>query len=628
MNISDFKKLKNKDGFHEIDLQFANFILKKAACNDKNLYLAAAVASHSIRNGSICCNLETISGSEFPVYKSGIELNSKNIHLPTIKLPELNSWINTLSNYPDIVSNDGYTPLILDESNRLYLHRYWNYENKFAENIIKQCRLDTRFIDKLCTDQITDISDHFNLDTNNIDWQQIAIYTAIANNFSIITGGPGTGKTTTVAAILAIMLDIDPNLKIKICAPTGKAGSRLIEAINDELDNLNPTNELLTIEKLKSLESYTVHRLLGSLPLSPHFKHNSKNLIPADVIIIDEASMIPQTLFSKLLDAVPETTKIILLGDKDQLASVEAGAVMANLCETAKPNCFTESFAYNMKKYFKKPSWKLGTSTGNRHLNNTAVELIKSYRFSDIKGIGLLKNAINKDSNCVLELAKSSTEELILKSLPSQKIFTSSIIEHLKKIIVTIDKTPYIFANFQNESSPEQAYRILNEFKILCSHNIGFTGVENLNKIIHNYFFNEPFHKLPIGTPIMILENNNQLKLYNGDTGIIWKDSDNNKKAFFPDTQTGKFKPFSISLLPAYKEVFAMTVHKSQGSGFQNVLIILPEIFSPILSKELIYTAITRAKKYCEIWSSDKIFEETAKHITKRDSGLKKKLLH
>jgi exodeoxyribonuclease V alpha subunit len=628
MNITDFKKLKNKDGFHEIDLQFANFILKTAKCNDRNLYLAAAIASHSIRNGSVCCNLETISGTDFPVYKSGVELSSKKINLPTITLPDFKSWTIFLSKYPDIISEYSYTPLILDSSNHLYLHRYWNYENKFAENILNNCKPDSRFINKLRTNQITDISDYFSSDTDIIDWQQIAIYTALANNFSIITGGPGTGKTTTVAAILAIILDIDPNLKIKICAPTGKAGSRLIEAINDEIDNLNPVNELLTIEKLKRLESYTVHRILGSLPLSPHFRHNSKNPIPADVIIIDEASMIPQTLFSKLLDAVSETTKIILLGDKDQLASVEAGAVMSNLCDTAEPNCFTESFSESIKKYFKQPQWKLETPTSIRQLNNTAVELKKSYRFSDIKGIGLLKNAINKDSDNTLELAKSSSEELILKPLPNRKNFIQSVIKHIQSTKVIIDKTSYNFTEFIKEDSPEQAYKVLNEFKILCSHNIGSVGVENLNKIVHDYFFNDPFHKLPIGTPIMILENNNQLKLYNGDTGIIWHDSQNSKKAFFPDSQTGKFRPFSIPLLPAYKEVFAMTVHKSQGSGFQNILIILPEIFSPILTKELIYTAITRAKHYCEIWSSDKVFEETTKHITRRDSGLMKKLTH
>ena len=624
MNISDLRQFKNIDGFHEIDLQFADFIIKTAKTNDIYLYLASALASHSIRNGHICCELKDIAGTEFPVYRSGIELTHSVLKLPTISLPNFNLWYESLLKFPDIISENNYTPLILDNSYRLYLHRYWNYENNFAKNILSLCKPTKSFIDELKPEQITNISRYFKKTSTEIDWQQVAVYTALVNNFSIITGGPGTGKTTTVAAILALIHDIEPNVSIKICAPTGKAGSRLIEAINNELENLNPINDT-TVGKLKSLESFTVHRLLGSLPLSPHFRHNKKNPISADVIIIDEASMIAQTLFAKLLDAVSIDTKIILLGDKDQLASVEAGAVMANLCEVSKPNCFTESFALSLKEYFNQHSWKLPAAFNNQ-MGNISVELQKSHRFDDTKGIGLLKNAINSNSDKVLEIAKKKTDELELKPLPHKSKINNAVINHIKEVNVVIDNKVLNFNDFRKANTPEEAYKILNEFKILCSHNIGTAGVDNFNRIVHSYFFTEPYHKLPSGTPIMIQENNNQLKLFNGDTGIIWHDSLNKKKAFFPNPLTGIMKPFSIPLLPAFKEVFAMTIHKSQGSGFQNILIILPEVYSPLLTKELIYTAITRAKIYCEVWSNDDIFIKTARHETKRNSGLLEKL--
>ena len=658
MNIADLKKLKNKDGFHEIDLQFAGFILREAKTDDYYLYLAAAVASHALRSGSMCAELNYISKNKFPVYKSGIEIDKPQTHLPQVILPNLEKWTGLLSKYPEIISEKNYTPLILDNSNRLYMHRYWNYENCFAENIQKRCFSDDKYTKLLASNQICNISKYFKVNTKEIDWQQVAIYTALANNFSVITGGPGTGKTTAVSALLAILLDLEPDSKIRICAPTGKAAGRLIESISEELIHLKPIDPA-TIGKLKKLEAHTIHRLLGTLPLSPHFKHNSINPILADIVIIDEASMIPQTLFAKLFDAIPKSAKIVLLGDKDQLASVEAGAVFANICEVGKPNKFTPKFIKQLKGTF--IFGRFEQIDDYEGLSNCIVELKTSHRFSDTRGIGRLKTAINNDEVNILETALSKSDELALKHLPKRDKLAAHLIQYLSSVKIDLFSdaiiSSYNFTDYKKSMDIETAYRIFSDFKILCSHNVGPFGVDNINRIVHDFLFDDPFYKLPIGTPIMILENNHQLNLFNGDVGIIWNDDNGNKKAFFPEISqeihghgvskvnnqssrlkncdktkdalkknTLRYKPYSIALLPAYKEVFAMTIHKSQGSGFQNILVILPDMFSPILTKELIYTAITRAKQYCEIWSPYDIFTKSVKHKTQRDSGLKEKL--
>ena len=628
-----FSNLKNKDGFQDIDFQFAKFILKEANTEDEILFLSAALASYSLRAGNTCCSIKHLAETKFPEYKSGIELGTGS--MPTIILPEYSVWKKCLSKYPHIVSSENYTPLILDNSDRLYLHRYWNYENKLAAEIRNRCQRDIELTDKITAEHIKNISTLFqNYKSNNTDWQQVAVLTAILNKFCIITGGPGTGKTTTVTAILAMLLDINPNYKIKICAPTGKAGSRLNESISEEINNINPLNSLLTTEKLRNLETSTVHRLLKPLPMSPHFKHNEKNPILADIVVVDEASMIPQALFFKLISAIPKSAKIILLGDKDQLASVEAGAVMASLCNSTTPNEFSEKHCSFLEKFFKDNKWKFKTAGKTTPLINSVIELEKSYRFDDDKGIGKVKHALHSTPENIYNVGKNNSEEFILLHLPKVSELEKSICSYIDNLYIA-DKSAKVhaaskkikFTDFMNAETPEKAFYILSEFKILCSHNIGLTGVDKINRIIHSHLFKEPFENLPVGTPIMIIENNNQLQLFNGDMGIIWNDESGYKKAFFPNGHEDNLKPVSLSLLPKYTEVFAMTIHKSQGSGFQKILVILPGSYSPILTKELIYTAITRAKKECVIWAKRKIFEQAAVTPTIRHSGLEDKLL-
>jgi exodeoxyribonuclease V alpha subunit len=628
MKIEDIKLVANKDGFQNIDLQFADFVLGITSTQNSYLYLAAALASNALRNSHLCASLNDLSEKSFPVYKSGLELDYELEELPSIKLPSLTLWLDELKKYPEVVSDGERTPLVLDNYNRLYLHRYWQYECRLAELIKKRCRTILDRIDYLKPGAIRKISKYFEKSTEEIDWQQVAIFTALVNDFTLITGGPGTGKTTVVSSILAIQLDHNPNLKITVCAPTGKAASRLKESIRDEIVNLSLMSDE-TVSKLENLDTYTIHRLLGVKYLSPYFKHNNENKIDADILVVDEASMVSQSLMTKLLEAVPLKCRIIILGDKDQLASVEEGAVLADLCDAAYRNQFSQEFCDKFHTQTSERFKKLQNTDNKSVLGDCVVELQKSQRFDDSKGIGLLKKAIADVEtigiDAVCHKASEKSDELSLVQLPIKEKLRISLKKYIENIFINYRGNKVNYSSYLNAQTKEKAYEILMEFKILCSHRNGIYGVENINKIVHNLLIGTK--KLTKGTPIMITENNNQQDLFNGDIGLLWTDDNNMLKAYFPKIGSVQLREIPIPFLPAYEEVFAMTIHKSQGSGFQNVLMILPDKDSPLLTRELIYTGLTRAKKYCEIWTDNKVFKQAILRKTERDSGLRDKLI-
>jgi exodeoxyribonuclease V alpha subunit len=628
MNIEDIKRVKTRDGFQDIDLQFADFLIKKVSGGSYLLYLAAALSSYALRNSHLCINLSHLSGKSFPEYKSGVELDYDEEDLPQIILPSLDDWVNELKKYPKLVSFNERTPLIFDNHYRLYLHRYWAYERNLAELIRERCCTDLDRINYLSSGDILEISKYFGMSQEKVDWQQVAVFTALVNKFALITGGPGTGKTTVVSAILAMHIDRNPDLRIAVCAPTGKAASRLKESIRDEIKNLRPKNKETAVI-LEKIDSCTIHRLLGVNYLSPHFKHNKLNPISADLIVVDEASMISQSLMTKLMEAIPASAGIIMLGDKEQLASVEEGAVLADFCDASEINHFSPEFCSKFKSITGCRFSDLQYTKNKPILSDCVVELQKSQRFDDKKGIGQLKKAIGDVEiigvDAVWDKALKKSNEFSMKSLPEKNNIYHFLREYIDGILIKHGNDTVKYKSYLNAKTKEDAYSIFTEFKILCSHRNGRSGVKNINRIVHELLIGA--RSIAKGVPVMITENDNQMQLYNGDIGLIWPDENNKLKAFFPEVGADKLRGFSIPFLPAYEEVFAMTIHKSQGSGFQNVLMILPDKDSPILTRELVYTGLTRAKKYCEIWSDENVFKQSVLRKTIRFSGLKDRLI-
>jgi exodeoxyribonuclease V alpha subunit len=316
-----------------LDLHFARLMARLCGRPVKGLALAAALVSGFTRKGHICLDLSTLAGRQL------LEAPSGEV---SVVCPELSEWGRNLRE-SGVVGNPGeYRPLILDDRSRLYLLRYWDYQETLADLIWKLVHegVEDLHFDLLKEGLIRLFTDDR---VSGVDWQKVAAFTALSKRFCVISGGPGTGKTATVAKILALLVEQAKSGKARaaLAAPTGKAAVRLQEAIKEAKATLNCSEN---VKEAVPEEASTLHRLLGSVPGSPYFRYDVKNRLPVDTVIVDEASMVDLPLMSKLTQALPAQARLILLGDKDQLASVEAGAVLGDICDTGHPHGFSKRF--------------------------------------------------------------------------------------------------------------------------------------------------------------------------------------------------------------------------------------------------------------------------------------------
>jgi len=472
-----------------------------------------------------------------------------------------------------LVDDLGTEPLVL-ENNQLYLQRYWNYEVQLAKSIqvlVKQKPQNVKLNNLLEV--------YFPTKEPSIpDWQRLAAEFSVSHAFTMITGGPGTGKTTTVVKILALLqeLSVQPALNIALVAPTGKAAMRLQESIGKSKQALPCSDE---IKSVIPEEVVTIHRLLGASKFSSYFKHNKNNCLAFDVVVVDEASMIDLALMSKLLSALKLGTRLILLGDRDQLASVESGTVLADLSAA---------------------------------LPKHTQELKKSYRFTGV--IKELSLAINQQR-------AEEAWSLLEKSDISVGLLRDEVIGYIVKQQLTYldlieKKAPFV-----------DIYQAFNAFQVLCATRKGTFSIEDMNTRVLKKLRDKQKIKgrgeWYIGRPVLITQNDSTLGLYNGDIGICLSDSENDGRLFVGFLLAdGTLRKYLPARLPYCETVFAMTIHKSQGSEFEEVLLVLPEKVSPILTKELLYTGITRAKKSVQLLANKKIFLATVKNSVIRESGL------
>ncbi|MCO6497541.1 MAG: exodeoxyribonuclease V subunit alpha [Chitinophagaceae bacterium] len=534
------------------------------------------------------------------------KLKDGHICVPRLEI-ESENWsdvfpgFNNEEDLSEFVSEGAkYTPIVESEGN-LYLQRYFKYETTIIEKI--KSFLEAAVNAEISADTKKLFKELFP-GNETTDWQAVAAAAALTQQFTIITGGPGTGKTRTVAFILALLFSENPELKVALAAPTGKAATRMAESIKNSSDKLPQTVQ----EKFKGLSPSTIHRLLGSIRNSIYFKHNSENPLPHDVIIIDESSMIDVALFAKLVEAVAPQSKLILLGDKNQLASVEAGSLFGDLCSLPeKLNQFGNNF---LKKITPLYESELTPAEKVIPIANHIVELQKSYRFDDSKGIGRLSRiVINEDVNTL----KSFMEETD-KQVKIDFEYNDSIFEHF------VDG----FGAFIKEKDIKKAISLLGKCKVLCALREGNNGLYAINKRIESILEKKGLIKCDNifyhNRPVMITKNNYALGVYNGDTGIIRKNEKGQLRAWI-ETESG-IVDFNPAIISYAETAFAITIHKSQGSEFENVAIILPPYDSPILTKELIYTAITRAKETVLIRTNKEIFTQSITRRVKRGSGL------
>ncbi len=611
--IEQLKELDSKL-FSALDLNFASFVCRSAG-EEYNypLFLAAALVSNaSVKRKYTCLNLSEISGDLSAYFNDlndfGMQADEIRNILRNFPVPE--NWCEKLSRIKKAVSTAfmgkvEFVPLVLDGV-LLYIYRDWVCEQRLAKVIRERCAIenDSEIFD------VSGISEYFKPETGKTDCQQIAVRAALRQNLTVISGSPGTGKTTVAAAISAMFLEQDSDIKISLCAPTGKAQARLQESILSQISSLNCSDD--TKERLQKLPISTIHRLLGSRPDTPHYRYNHNHKLVLDVLIVDEASMISQSLMKALFVAVPADAKVIMLGDMQQLASVESGMVLRDFCLAA---------AYN------------------KALSGNVIELKENHRFASDRGLGLTTASIRTlpenpsvhDADGIVEaMCSDSSDEVAVQKLPPwvRGEFEKHLDAYLKKIIVDFDgmKIPYL--GFSAEKSVERAYELFNKFRVLCVHRNGLYGSEIINNLIEEMLMPQTKRNRQLfyhGKPIIINENNYAMELFNGDTGMIWRDGKGVLKAFFPSSNVDnqQFRSFDMNLLPAFSSAYAITVHKAQGSGFQQVLIITPSELSPLMTREMIYTALSRAEKRAVFWSDPEILSTALQSVTKRHSNLR-----
>jgi exodeoxyribonuclease V alpha subunit len=527
------------------------------------------------------------------------------------RLPSLSEWQVQLQASPLVGGDGDFTPLTL-EHGRLYLARYQAYERQLAEQLLRRSA-DLPAVDEAqLSESLTRL---FAFNTQQPDWQRLAAAQAVRRKLAVISGGPGTGKTTTVVRLLAALLEQRgghpsgcENLAIGLAAPTGKAAARMAEAIRNAKAAL-PVSE--AIKAALPDEARTLHRLLGSRGDSPQVRHNAANPLALDVLVVDEASMVDLALMAKLLDALPPSARLILLGDKDQLCAVEAGAVFAELCEGRG---FDTQAAGELQRI---TGQLVPVSQPSSQLGDAVVLLTHSHRFAGDSGIGELARRINGgDVSGTLNLLKENRSDLAWNAAPTP----NDLLERLDQ-----GYTPYIAA--AKSADPAAAFAAFNAFRALCAQREGVWGVAGINEALEARIKRR--NQVPsrerwyVGRPVMVRQNDYALGLFNGDIGICLH-SEYGLRVFFEGEEG--FRPFAPARLPSHDSAFAMTVHKSQGSEFSEVLLVLPEQPSPLLSRSLFYTGITRAKHKVEIWALPPRLGEAVATRAERAAGLAERL--
>ena len=564
----------------DIALHFAGLLHRLDPNADESVLLAGALAGERVISGEVCIDLVHLANST--VFDSD--------DAPGMSAPDLDLWQQALKSSPLVSDGTATTPLVVTPDGRLYLYRYFELERRLAELIMQRTQICDVAIDSTQLEAALDTL--FPDDATSAD-QRNAATLAVHNRFTVISGGPGTGKTATVVRILTLLsqLKLAAPERMLLCAPTGKAAARLREALADSLAAVTPGDALPT-------DAVTAHRLLGWRP-GKKPRYHAMRPLNCDLLVLDEASMVDLALMVSILEALPAHARLILLGDRDQLSSVEAGAVLGDICRAADSG----------------------------PLADTLAPLTHNWRFGAHSPIAALASAVREArvTDALTLLDDPASAQISLQAAQEDAALDALLAEQITPVYAEV-------ARLVREGADAKAvFEKLGSLMVLCAHRTGPRGVTDLNRRVSVQLgaggaLSPGLPAYP-GQPLMVTRNDSALGLFNGDVGVVMPDADSpgRLQAVFIDT-AGDEHAVSLGRLPEHETAYAMTVHKAQGSQARQVVLVLPTQLSPVLSRELIYTGITRAEQSLEIWAAHEVLAGAIGRSAQRATGLADRL--
>lgn len=634
------------------DVHVATRLGRLTGERDESVLLAVSLAVRGARSGSVCVTLEDAvalaTAEQRERAADGAATGAAGVpddgagpgapDVPALPWPDPAAWRAAIERSPTVAVGPDGDPArpVRWVDGRLYLDRYWRDEQVVRTEVDARLHADPFPVDPgALRDAVErllhDLPAREDLPHRDLSRQRLAAATAALSPVTVLTGGPGTGKTTTVARLLAVLRTVvSPDLRVAVAAPTGKAAARLTEALHEAAAHLGPADAAMLLR----LEATTLHRLLGWLPgSSTRFRHDRTRRLPHDVVVVDETSMVSLTLMARLLEALRPQARLVLVGDPDQLASVEAGAVLGDL--VARPpvaDALPGRLAAVVPEDVPRTPGDLDA------LRNGVVRLTERFRFGDV--LGALADAIVAgDADAVV--ARLSAGDDAVEWVRTGERPTDDDVAGVRADVVA---TGVELVAAAAAADPARALRALGGHRLLLAHREGPAGVAGWADRIETWVRAaaaaqgvELGGAWPLGLPLVVTANDRDTGLYNGDTGVVVAerpvtaprgapggavvDDDPGRVVAFGDPDRPRLvRPHR---LPAVQPVHAMTVHRAQGSQFGRVSVVLPAATSPLLTRELLYTAVTRARTHVRVVGSEEAVRAAVARPVRRASGLR-----
>ncbi len=612
--IPSIDDLRAAGVLNDLDVQVTRSLSRLSGERRHEVLLALALASRAVGEGHTCVELPRLVQRPFAGLTDAIPTGV------AWQWPGINEWLGVLQTSELVGDAAHVAPLCLEANGRLYLRRYWEHETSLVAELRRRS-VTPMEIDTAWARQSLDR--YFGHSVGEPDWQKVGAAVALRRQLCVISGGPGTGKTFTVVKLLALLIEAaqqaaQPLPRFVLVAPTGKAAARLNESIATAKASLACDETVRGA--IGNDAAMTIHRCLAPIGSSETlFRHNRGNKLLAELVLVDEASMVDLALMARLFEAIPADARVILLGDRDQLASVEAGAVFGDICNSGAAVRFSAPMAGWLESVCGTP---IDAAEGETPpIADCVVQLEKSFRYKADSGVAAMASAIRASDVGALRSAINGAADVERLEPPTDAALHKSIHDELRRL----------FREMLRLDDVERLRRF-DTFRVLCAHRRGDYSVETANlEIERDLRDSRIIGRLAAaydGRPVMVMRNDYTVKLFNGDVGIFGRDRAAESEALMVAFAAGEgaVRRLAPSRLPPHETVFAMSVHKSQGSEFDQVAVVLPTRQSPILTRELLYTAVTRARSRVVLQATVESLEAAIRTPIERASGLRDRL--